>query len=152
MTAPDGAGRSAAVVTVRVLQPVRANEPRTYTHVYAASDVDHQLITQPPTPTVAWPKICEGQGCSGAGNARWSAVPANILEPERRCGKYRWPQVERWHRSVQWTGTKVCRYNWHSAGSLGWPFPVLKYKYIVFKWNNGSNFIKQHSETTTVWN
>jgi len=27
-------------------------------------------------------------------------------------------------------GTKVCRYNWHSAGSLGWPFPVVKYKYI----------------------
>jgi len=25
---------------------------------------------------------------------------------------------------------KVCRYNWHSAGSIGWPFPVLKYKYI----------------------
>jgi len=23
--------------------------------------------------------------------------------------------------------TKVCRYNWHSAGSVGWPFPVLKY-------------------------
>jgi len=22
-------------------------------------------------------------------------------------------------------GTKVCRYNWHSAGSLGWPFPML---------------------------
>ena len=28
-------------------------------------------------------------------------------------------------------GTKVCRYNWHSASSLGWPFPVLKYKYIL---------------------
>ena len=27
-------------------------------------------------------------------------------------------------------GTKVCRYNWHSAGSLGWQFAVLKYKYI----------------------
>ena len=27
-------------------------------------------------------------------------------------------------------GTKVCRYNWHSAGSLRYPFPVLKYKYI----------------------
>ena len=27
-------------------------------------------------------------------------------------------------------GTKVCRYNWQSAGSLGWPFPMLKYKYI----------------------
>ena len=27
-------------------------------------------------------------------------------------------------------GTKVCRYNWHGAGSLDWPFPMLKYKYI----------------------
>ena len=25
---------------------------------------------------------------------------------------------------------KVCRYNRHSAGSLGWPFPMLKYEYI----------------------
>jgi len=24
----------------------------------------------------------------------------------------------------------VCRYKWHSAGSLGWPIPMLKYKYI----------------------
>ena len=23
--------------------------------------------------------------------------------------------------------TKLCRHNWHSAGSLGWPFPMLKY-------------------------
>ena len=23
----------------------------------------------------------------------------------------------------------MCRYNWHSSGSPGWPFPVLKYKY-----------------------
>jgi len=30
------------------------------------------------------------QGCSGAGTWR-NAVPANILEPERRSGKYRWP-------------------------------------------------------------
>jgi len=25
---------------------------------------------------------------------------------------------------------KVCRYKWHSADSPGWPFSVLKYKYI----------------------
>ena len=25
-------------------------------------------------------------------------------------------------------GTKVRRYNWHSARSMGWPFPMLKYK------------------------
>jgi len=24
----------------------------------------------------------------------------------------------------------VCRYNWHSATFLGWPFPMLKYRYI----------------------
>ena len=32
--------------------------------------------------------------------------------------------------SVPGQGTNVCRYNWHTAGSLGWPIPVLKYKYI----------------------
>ena len=39
----------------------------------------------------AWDSV---QGCSGAGT-RWNAVPEKILEPERRSGKYRWPQVER---------------------------------------------------------
>jgi len=48
-------------------------------------------------------------------------------------------------------GTEVCRYNWHSAGSLGWPFPMLKYKRTFLK-IYGSNFIKQHSETVVVWN
>jgi len=43
-------------------------------------------------------------------------------------------------------------YKWHSAGSLGWPFPaVLKEKYIFFERKiYGSNFSKQHSETVTV--
>ena len=28
-------------------------------------------------------------------------------------------------------GNEIVRwYNWHSAGSLGWPFPMVKYKYI----------------------
>jgi len=36
-------------------------------------------------------------------------------------------------------GTKVCRYNWHSAGPLSWPLPMLKYKYI-FKWNIRKRF------------
>jgi len=34
------------------------------------------------------------------------------------------------HEKKTLQGTKVCRYNWHSAGSLGWLFPMLKYKYI----------------------
>jgi len=32
-------------------------------------------------------------------------------------------------RTKEWA-TKVCRYNWHSARSMGWSFPLLKYKYI----------------------
>jgi len=39
-------------------------------------------------------------------------------------------QIPRTVRRSSQQGTKVCRYNWHSAGSLGWPFPTLKYKYI----------------------
>ena len=37
---------------------------------------------------------------------------------------------------LDWTACRqlpsriVRRYNWHSAGSLGWPLPVLKYQYI----------------------
>jgi len=46
----------------------------------------------------------------------------------------------------------VCRYNWHSADSLGWPCPMLKYKYIFANKTYGSNFVKQQSETVTVWN
>jgi len=46
--------------------------------------------------------------------------------------------------------TKLCRYNWHSAGSLVWPFPVLKYKYIFSNGIYGSHFIKQHPETVMV--
>jgi len=40
----------------------------------------------------------------------------------------------------------VCRYNWHSAGSLGLPFPTLYINIFSYK-IYGSNFIKQHSET-----
>jgi len=30
---------------------------------------------------------------------------------------------------VIWNESVVCRYYWHSAGSLSWPFRMLKYKY-----------------------
>ena len=49
-------------------------------------------------------------------------------------------------------GKKVCRYNWHSAGYSGCPFPMLKHKYIFFQNKiNRSNFIKQQTETVMVW-
>ena len=46
-------------------------------------------------------------------------------------------------------GTKVCRYNWHSAGCPGWPFLTLKC-YSFSNKIHRSNFIKQHSETGAV--
>jgi len=51
--------------------------------------------------------------------------------------------------------TTVCRYDWHSAGSLGWPYPMLRYNFFSNKIHVSNcvrNFIKQHSETVMVWN
>jgi len=46
-------------------------------------------------------------------------------------------------------GTRVCQYNWHSAGSLGWPFPVLKSKYI-FQIKH-TEAILSNSTQTLLW-
>jgi len=45
---------------------------------------------------------------------------------------------------------KVCRYNWHSAGSLGWPFSMLKQKYI-FQIICGNNFICYGLKLPRCW-
>jgi len=42
-----------------------------------------------------------------------------------------------------------CRFTWHSAGSPGWPFPTLKYKYIVSHKIYGSNFV--NSTRKLLW-
>jgi len=49
-------------------------------------------------------------------------------------------------------GNDVCRYDWHSAGSLGWPFPMEKYKYTTYFSNKifGSCFIKS-STRKLLW-
>jgi len=44
------------------------------------------------------------------------------------ASRQQWLQPDATTQKVQ--GTKVRRYNWHSAGFLGWPFPMLKYLYI----------------------
>ena len=28
---------------------------------------------------------------------------------------------------IAWFDVALCQYNWHSAGSLGWTFPMLKH-------------------------
>ena len=45
--------------------------------------------------------------------------------------------------------TKVRRYNWHSAGSPGWPFPMVDYSVYFSNKIYGSNFIEQHTHTHT---
>jgi len=51
----------------------------------------YRLLQQHATGSLLWARW---QGGSGAGTW-WNTVPANILEPEWRSSKYRWPQVER---------------------------------------------------------
>jgi len=60
-----------------------------------------------------------------------------------------WLQISGTNRAVH-----VDSYNsWHSAGSLGWSFPMLKYKSIFFSDKIYlNNFIKQLSETVMAWN
>ena len=42
------------------------------------------------------------------------------------CSHFKLPVCDSLHSS----GTKVRLYNWHSAGFLGWPFPMLQHKCI----------------------
>jgi len=44
----------------------------------------------------------------------------------------------------------MCRYSWHSAGSLGWPFPTLKYEYIFFQINY-TEAISWNSTRKLLW-
>ena len=53
-------------------------------------------------------------------------------------------------RSIKRTyGTNVCRYNWHSAGSLDRLFPMLKYNYIFrIKYTNA---VLSNSTRKLLW-
>ena len=66
------------------------------------------------------------------------------------CGQCQWRR-ERVGRSLD-IGNEVCRYNWHSAGSMGWPFPMLNINIFFKQKKYGSNFSKQHSKTIMVRN
>jgi len=49
---------------------------------------------------------------------------------DARCDRFRRAEQSRRNTWAWGLGTRVRRYNWRSAGSLGWPFPTLKYKCI----------------------
>ena len=65
----------------------------------------------------------KGQQYSADQYAERNADRHDYQYPCRTCSHTR-----RHHHSA----TKVCRYNWHSAGFLGWPFPALNI-YIFLK-------------------
>ena len=46
---------------------------------------------------------------------------------------------------------RVCRYNWHTAGSLRWPFPMLEYECVFRIKYTEAILSKQRSETVMVW-
>ena len=66
-----------------------------------------------------------------------SMSPARAQQRAASCGDPRYDKQHRlviiWNRLLRrrfLKRTKACWYNWQSVGSLGWPFPMLKYKYI----------------------
>jgi len=62
----------------------------------------------------------------GAALARRDAVQNNVISTRFYVTKFFIVATI----SYSCRGPALCPYNRHSAGSLGWPFPVLKYKYI----------------------
>ena len=67
------------------------------------------------------------------------------------CVKFdKFSESDRQSERVGIEGTKVCRYSWHSAGSPGWPFPVLKYRYI-FRWIIRNQFYQTALGSCMLW-
>ena len=62
---------------------------------------------------------------------RWfQAVPISFSLAKVGVETVRFVMQQCWCRLAwvgMWQRTKVRRYSWHSAASLGWPFPMLKY-------------------------
>jgi len=81
-------------------------------------------------------KIFYGLTVSQVTLIRWGGISMAYLL-SNNCTKNYWNRTTLW-KYYSWSlggiaqGTKVCQYNWHSAGSLGWPFPMIKCKYIFF--------------------
>jgi len=70
--------------------------PMQYVNLYTDENVKKGRAPKPPpaVKVISW-KILGRLTVVLRGVVVWGRVPANILEPERRSGKYRWPQVER---------------------------------------------------------
>jgi len=66
--------------------------------------------------------------CSEAFKIDCNAAKLEITQKDGTVNPHDFSSPQQVETAVR--GTKVCRYNGHSAGSLGWPFPVLKYEYI----------------------
>jgi len=92
----------------------------------------------------------------GAYSAETPPDPLAVFKGPTSEGSER-EDEERERRERKWRARlhlpRTAHVQWHSAGSLGWPFPMpgAKYKYIFSKPKiYGSNFIKRHSETVMV--
>ena len=57
--------------------------------------------------------------------------PGTVIVSENVVDSLHRPYFELVRVYIRLYRTTVCRYNWHTVRSLGWPFPMLKYKYRV---------------------
>ena len=122
-----GVDRSSVEKFVFALQSIRGKARPWPTRAILSSDDDDvdKNRTQPrrrrppiPDATIWKLRITGRFGCIVL--RRVYAVLFGCHRGQRRC----WIAAHR-------LGTKACRYNWHSAGSLGLPFPALKYRCIL---------------------
>ena len=72
------------------------------------------------------------KGSRRPGQKEWSALSGegSICKGRLQCAHSYWRRIET--KRTMLKGTKVRRYNWHSAGFEGWPFPTLDIN-IFFK-------------------
>jgi len=85
--------------------------------------VDCETFRPPPSASKRTIRILdEGRGSRGAGGGdsagvRSAALQRRVAVVNDTTGTVPVPSIQ----------LAQCRYNWHSAGSLGWPFPMLRY-------------------------
>jgi len=72
----------------------------------------------------------EGRGEGREGERKDTPTLGEKVTPLLARKTYRIRSRVAMHVRLCVLGRKLCRYNWHSADSLGWPFPVLECKYI----------------------
>ena len=118
-TAPVGYRRASSDRSIVLLSSLTliATTRRTEEHCQQKDSQHHQQLHQQPCQSVS-----QSGGADGKASERHAACTAVNYEIQANLHA----DTQSWHQRAIQQRTKVCRYNWHSAGSPFWPFPMLR--------------------------